>query len=467
MKYNLIQKIESSAFIVTIFLILYVLIYNLFHYDPINGYDGIQHHAYVQNFLNLYVPGKTIYPSANFTSEFFSPPLPYILPAFVNEICKMYFPFENILETCQDIYSFVNIIFQSLIYLCLLFLYMKIVKLSFKNKKLINISVLLIIGLLTVNYKAIAMLRAETYIIFLNGFLLYRFLVLINKSFSYNKRDIFLFGTTIGLMALSRQWAFLLFPAYFLIYFIIKKEYKLNYLKFLVITFFIGFLISSWFYIGLFIEYGSFTTFNQDSAPFSLKSQPLSFYIPNGDELHMLFTKPIRPYFKNQFLPTLYADLWGDYWGYFSFTSLALDIGRNQMMIGDYLARVNIVSLFPTFLLILGFKNSFKSLKIKEKLKIDYFNSYLVLASLFSLFGFLWFLISYPSGDGDTNKGIYIIQLFHLLGLMAVLFLEKIKKNNKKIYLGISLTLFIIFLHNLSAMMSHFPQIELFTKSLK
>ena len=137
------------------------------------------------------------------------------------------------------------------------------------------------------------------------------------------------------------------------------------------------------------------------------------------------------------------------------------------MMIGDYLARVNIVSLFPTFLLILGFKNSFKSLKIKEKLKIDYFNSYLVLASLFSLFGFLWFLISYPSGDGDTNKGIYIIQLFHLLGLMAVLFLEKIKKNNKKIYLGISLTLFIIFLHNLSAMMSHFPQIELFTKSLK
>ena len=89
-----------------------------------------------------------------------------------------------------------------------------------------------------------------------------------------------------------------------------------------MIAFFIGFLISSWFYIGLFIEYGSFTTFNQDSTLFSLKSQPLSFYIPIGDELHMLFTKPIRPYFKNQFLPTLYADLWGDYWGYFSFTSI-------------------------------------------------------------------------------------------------------------------------------------------------
>ena len=37
------------------------------------------------------------------------------------------------------------------------------------------------------------------------------------------KIDIIYFGITIGLLALSRQWAFLLFPAYFLLYFFIKS----------------------------------------------------------------------------------------------------------------------------------------------------------------------------------------------------------------------------------------------------
>ena len=52
--------------------------------------------------------------------------------------------------------------------------------------------------------------------------------------------------------------------------------------------------------------------------------------------MSILFTKPIRPFLDNQFLTILYSDLWGDYWGYFSFTSRYLDIGRDQLMIGDF-----------------------------------------------------------------------------------------------------------------------------------
>ena len=44
----------------------------------------------------------------------------------------------------------------------------------------------------------------------------------------------------------------------------------------------------------------------------------------------MMFYKPIRPYFSNQFFPILYSDLWGDYWGHFVFTSRDLLAGRNQ-----------------------------------------------------------------------------------------------------------------------------------------
>ena len=132
------------------------------------------------------------------------------------------------------------------------------------------------------------------------------------------------------------------------------------------------------------------------------------------------------------------------------------------MIIGDYLARVNIVSLFPTLLLFLGFKNSFKYTKSKHTSLKKYFSLYLILAVMISFMGYLWFLISYPSDNGDTNKDTYIIHLFHLLGLMTVFKLEDLKKINYRRYLSIVFILFCIFLHNISAMMSHFPPVEIF-----
>ena len=230
----------------------------------------------------------------------------------------------------------------------------------------------------------------------------------------------------------------------------------------MLFSFFLGFLISGWFYIGLFLEYGSFTTFNQSPTKFKLSNQPIEFYLPFTNEAHMVFTKPIRPYFRNQFLPILYSDLWGDYWGYFSFTSGSLLTGRNQANIGDYLARVNLVSLIPTFLLFYGFKESIKSFKNKNIDKLNILNIYLVFAVLVSFFGYLWFLISFPNNSGDTNKATYIIHLFHLLGLCSAIYIEKLKNINTKISFSVLSILFFVFIHNLSSMMSHFPVISIF-----
>ncbi len=458
----LLKKIESLYFYIIFSLIVYVLTYNLFHYDPIQGYDGQAHHAYVQNFLNMFVPGKTDQPSINFTYEFFSPPLPYVLPAFINEICKFSISSSNKLETCQDIYGFINILFLSMLFLITLVIYMKIIKIIFNKEKTFNLTILLTIGIFSTNYKAISMIRGEIYILFLNAFLIYRFLLLLKNSFEYRKQDIFIFGIVIGFLALSRQWAFLLFPAYFIIYFFMERAYKKNYIKFMIFSFFVGFLISGWFYIGLFLEYGSFTTFNQTPTKFRFSNQPIDFYLPFANEASMVFTKPIRPNFKNQFLPILYSDLWGDYWGYFSFTSKSLLTGRNQANIGDYLARVNLVSLIPTFVFAYGFKKSLKSVNKSKTDNLDFLNKYLVFAVFVSFFGYLWFLISFPNPSGDTNKAAYIIHLFHLLGLCSALAIEKLKKINTKTGFLVLSILFFVFIHNLSSMMSHFPMISIF-----
>ena len=453
---------EIIIFFTVSALIIYALIYNLLHYNPAWGYDGEAHHAYVQNFLNIFGPYKTDQPASNFTYEFFSPPLPYVFPAFVNEACKSLSSVVNNLEFCQNLYGFVNIGFLSLLYLSLLFIYMKIVNKVLKSKKTLSSTTLLVLGLFSINYKAISMIRAEMYILFLSAFLIYRLLILIEKSYAYTTIDIIIFGSTIGLLALSRQWAFLLFPAYFIVFFFINKKSKKNYLQFLIFSFILGFTISSWFYFRLYIDYGSFTSFNMESSGFSFSNQTQSFYLPSKEAANYFFYKPIRPYFENSFLPILYSDLWGDYWGYFSFTSRSLDTGRNQLLIGDYLGRVNLVSIFPSLLLILGFRNSLKSTKSERKSTYDFLNIYITFGVIFSFFGYLWFLISYPQITGDTIKSTYMIQLFHLLGLSSIIFIENLKEKKKNFYYFIQISLLIVFIHNFQTMLSHFPKINLF-----
>ena len=437
--------------------IIFLLVYNIINYDPIYGYDAEAHHSYI-DYIAMYLPNSFNLPNFEATREFFNPPLPYIFPSLVQIICRNFASSSDLLKTCQPIYGFYTQIFQSLLFVASIYMYLKIFN-KIRNKiKFLDLSVILLFCLLTVNYKTFSMIRGEPYIIFFNSILIYQFLLLCKKSFKYKLKDIFIFGILIGCLALSRQWAFLLFPSYFLLIFFIKSSIeRRRYIKFISFSFSIGFIISSWFYFGLFFEYGSFTAFNKEPSAFNLLNQPLSFYIPYGEEMIYLFTKPIRPYFSNTFLPILYSDLWGDYWGYFSFTSRSLDTGRNQLLIGDYLARVNIVSLFPTFLMILGLRTGIKSLRTSSKKENDYFYSYIALSIFVTFFGFLWFLIKYPAlPTGDTNKATYMIQLFHLLSILSINYLDKLKEINLKKYKIILSILIFVFIHNFSAMMSHF-----------
>ena len=127
----------------------------------------------------------------------------------------------------------------------------------------------------------------------------------------------------------------------------------------------------------LLFRYGSFTAFNKEPIGFSFSNQPTNFYIPNLSDLYLLFTKPIRPNFGNQFISIFYSDFWGDYWGYFSFTSRNLELGRNQLLIGDYLARVNIVSLLATFFLYFVF------LTLESITKVVFFQNIYLIQLLF------------------------------------------------------------------------------------
>ena len=247
------------------------------------------------------------------------------------------------------------------------------------------------------------------------------------------------FKSTVGV--------FLFFPLIILLF--SKNKETVFYI--LALQFSIGFVFSSWFYVGLYQKYGSFTAFNMKSTRFSFANQEFSFYIPNLQQLEYLFTKPIRPNLDNQFISILYSDLWGDYWGYFVFTSRYLNIGRNQLLIGDYLARVNLVSVLTSLIIISFCYFTFQ--KYKNNFLIKYLNYAIVL----SILGYFLFAIMYPTSSGDTIKSTYIIQAFHLMTLMASIHFYDLKKKNKKIYNLLLSILVIIYFHNFQSFLSHYP----------
>lgn len=442
------EKIEKILLYIFLLAALFILIYNIFNYDPAQGYDADAHFLYVD-----ILPRITNLLPEN-TYEYFNPPLPYIFPSIVGTICERVF-LENFL-TCRSLYiNFIQVL-QFFMFILSTYFYLKTLELLKPKDISLKLSFIILLFLLTANYKTFAMFRGETYIVLLNSYLLYRFATLVKNSFKWVPKDYIIFGLVIGLLALSRQWAFLLFPPYFLIYIFLRKDRKLKYLKFIISSFVLGFLVSSWWYFRLFIEFGSFTAFNMDNYGFNFSNYPFSFYFPFNTEALLVFTQPIRSNFKNQFLPILYSDLWGDYWGYFSFTSNSLDTGRNQLYIGDYLARVNIVSLFATFILLAGLKIGFQALFTKNKEDFEIFNSLVFLSVLSSFSGYLWFLIKYPSYNGNTIKAVYIIQLFHLMCLLGAFYMKKIKNSNQNIYYFFIVLLVLSFIHNFSSMLSHY-----------
>ena len=119
---------------------LFILVFNIFSFDPIYGYDAEAHFNYIDHF-SRYLPREISFPNQYESREFFNPPLPYIIPSIAQVICRNVISSSNLLEDCQPIYSKSSQVFQTIIYLVTLFINMSICnKLSKNNKFLVLIT---------------------------------------------------------------------------------------------------------------------------------------------------------------------------------------------------------------------------------------------------------------------------------------------------------------------------------------
>jgi hypothetical protein len=441
-----------------------VLVNTVLH-NPAVQYDAGNHRSYIQAVAQLHLP------TPEESREFFSPPLPYLFPALWVAAGRLS------VIWAEKLAQQVNVGLS----LGLTFFLLKIADGLGPDTRRVKLTALLCLGTLPVYYRTFAYVRGEPYVAFFAVVSVYLALLVVRDRARRPLATASL-GVALGLLAISRQWGLLVFPA--IAFFIALAAAKrgregIPLLGVLAASLALATAIGGWFYLTLYQRYGSVTAFNRERYPtFALANHPAHFYLDLSPRA--IFTDPLRKEFPERLWPILYADTWGDYWQYFIVYGKDLRSGRyvsgselaalvwnkpvpdwletNRYTINRYLSRVNAVSLLPSALLVAGTLWGgfalWRSLITRAGPEAAAL-FFLVIVS--SLAGYFWFVNVIPSpGKGDTIKAAYILQVFPFGALLVGQLLGRLGRRSQRAYWVALGALALVMSHNLPAMLTHY-----------
>jgi hypothetical protein len=463
---------RRDTFLVVVFLLINAIVaYNAVLHDPWIGYDAENHLSYIRALSDFHL----VSPSESY--EFFSPPLPYLIPA-----CLLAWTSLDLFAVAKA-GQLVNVLLSLGVTYFLLRICDTIVP-----EARIKQGALVCLGIFPVYYKTFAFVRGEPYVVFFTMLVLYFALGLPADGRLKPGRLAWL-GIFLGLLALSRQWGILVIAGvifFWAVMAMLYPEWRLSLWTGLLACVIIALCISAWFYVALHQRHGRATAFNRDpERGFSLANQPREFYFSVG--VSQLFTRPVRRAFPNQLMPLFYSDLWGDYWGYFNLYgkdkrsgkyvsggNLALAVIRDKSPVwletnwetmASYLGRVNLISLPASFLAMAAVLFGFRSVRTLWVCRRARPPSTLALSALFVLTGILfsfggyfWFLIMYPNPvKGDTINATYMIQTLPMIAILVGCFLEWLSARYRRWHVVAWLALLLPFFHNFPVFFTRYP----------
>ena len=208
-------------------------------------------------------------------------------------------------------------------------------------------------------------------------------------------------GVLFGLATLTRTWALAPAAACCLALLVGTRRNLLAGGAFAAV---IVALTTPWF-VHQWVEHGSPIAFNRPAPQESFFSRrPASFY--TSIDADGVFSHPYAPNFLNHLLPVTYSDWWGDYWRYFEVP--AENISTPPQLPETYEAprvRQNYVGIAPSLLAFAGMIGlAFAGLRGRRA------EVWVVpLAIVLLAVQFLLFQIAYPHSDGDTIKASYLL----------------------------------------------------------
>jgi hypothetical protein len=137
-------------------------------------------------------------------------------------------------------------------------------------------------------------------------------------------------------------------------------------------------------------------------STFILARRPAAFYV--DARYPEVVSHPWQGQFNNRFVPILYAETWGDYFGIWAWGP---GRGDRTDAIDASLVRQSALGLLPTLLALAGLV-ALLGLTI-TRLREDVGRLVVVLPPLAALTSVLYLAVAYPTSDGDTVKGTYAL----------------------------------------------------------
>lgn len=354
--------------------ILALGVWNAHAYPPGNGYDAVAHMQYADG---LVPDGKL--PQG--TGEYYTPPGFYAVAGTADWLAA-----KAGLGEPHRAAQLVNV----LLVLATAFLVYRLALLLFNGRPRIALAAAAFTAFLPVTVKAEAMFHPEPLDLALSTLALY----LVTRLLLQDGRSLMLaatLGVTLGAAQLVRAFSLWTVAAVMLALLAGRRWRELALVLVLAVA------IPAPWYLHQRDTYGGSPVFNRPTQQKPIwERRPVSFYVDPG--VPDVITDPVRPHFLNRALPTTYTELWGDYFGVWSWKGHHLTDGAKRM-----LQVQSVAGLLPTLVALVGWLAFLAgSLRRPGRLAVA------ILPAL-GLAGYLYFSVSYPTPDGDVLKATYML----------------------------------------------------------
>jgi hypothetical protein len=380
----------SAAALLTLLLAIAGYNANVVRHDV--GYDFREHYAYAQQLIyNHSIPSR-----GDGRSEYYTPPLFYLVfGAALRFATHFGATFPDKVARAMN----VPLLVGSAVLVFILG------RLLWPTRRRLHLAALAFFVFLPVTLKLASMFHPETMSLFLSTLsLVVAARMLVRRDF--RARTAVALGVALGLAQLVRAftlWTFAAVLLTLLLAALVRAAPRRTILTATMITVAATVVVTAPWYIRQTVKYGN-AVFAQ-SAPDQpiYDRRPASFYTALG--LPDVFNNPTRPHYTNDFLPTVYTEIWGDYFGSWSWICPDPPTPKVARQLTDQ----NEIGLLPTFLAIGGCFTLLLLCARPSKLRAHPERLLVPLLSLGGLVGLLYFAMSYPTSDGDTIKASYML----------------------------------------------------------
>jgi 4-amino-4-deoxy-L-arabinose transferase-like glycosyltransferase len=365
--------------------------WNAYSVDADTGYDFGAHLTYARDLLyNGQIPPESQ------TAEYYTPPLFYAIFGSVMRLAG------HLGATRPDkVARTLNV--PLLVGTAVLVLLLA--RMLWPERRRLQLAALAFFVFLPVTVKLAAMFHPETLSFFLSTLALTIAVHMLVRD-DFRARWAMALGLALGAAQLTRAftlWTFVTVVAVLVAAALARVADRRRILVATGIAVAVTALVTAPWYIRQAVRYSN-PVFNRPTVQAPLwRRRPVSFYTALG--LPQSLNDPVRPNFTNDAIPTVYDDVWGDYFGAYQWGAGGPIPPKTHRQLVDQAY----IGLIPTAFAVTGLIGLLV-VSLRRRVLRDRPAQLLVpLLAVAGIVGFLYFTVSYPTPDGDVLKASYML----------------------------------------------------------